>query len=162
MDYAREFSGWKKGRFTSNRVVKAKKKQSNDFKQKWEKLKEKKRQDEEAGSTSGNITSTMRRVVDLAQLAKDLWCFKCKKSVSLRGFETEDQHGLAFDMRVRCQNCHTLIKVLTDKPSTATKSLTFDVNKKLAMGEIMILYSSFDSTLIWRHEGRHCCFCRSN
>jgi len=137
-DIYREFSGWKKGRFAKSAVFSSKKKKADVLKEMWKDFQSAREADKEAVSSAGNITSTKRRITEFSQLARDLWCRECNKPLSLRNFESETQHGLAFDMLVRCLSCQKLVRVLTDKPSSTSwkKPLTFDVNRKLAMGEL--------------------------
>ena len=99
----------------------------------------KKRNDERRSKAAqrlntGNITTTMRRVVEIAQLAKDLWCRSCNEVISLRNLEREEQRGLHFIMYIKCQRRESLIQVHTAKPSSQRYNASYDVNFKLATG----------------------------
>ena len=133
-----EFSGYKKGKFAFEKVVNSKKKKSEMLKEKWKKF----REEQARRKQYGNITSTRRRLSNFKELAKNLWCQKCDNMISLRDFECETQYGLVFDMLLRCRTCKKLVQVYTDKPSIPSNralSVTFDVNRKLAIGEMMTL-----------------------
>lgn len=107
-------------------------------KDRWKKFQAKKVETEESANDSGNITTTMRRIVDLKQVAKNLWCKQCCKSISLRDFVDEQRHGLASTLKVKCQFCGIIVLVDTEKFSSDAGSngaRLYDVNKKLALGK---------------------------
>lgn len=110
--------GWYKGKFTTGKRLKAKKNVKNYLNKRWDVYKEEKREREANANLCGNIATTKRRVVELNQMAEDLWCRKCNQSLSLRDFVEEEQHGLAFNMIVKCKTCNTNWQVQTAKEST--------------------------------------------
>ena len=89
--------------------------------------------------SSGNITSTNRRVVELQQLSKELWCGKCKVPLSLRNTDksSERQSGLAFQFKVKCHICGVFHPVHTGKRKwdEKTRSYLYDMNCKLSLGK---------------------------
>jgi len=105
-------TGCCKGKFTSLKRLKAQTNRSEAQKLQWAD-----RKNVPQDSRTGNITDTMRRVVDFKQFTNDLWCAECNQPLSLKNFIKEEQHRLASVYIVRCQTCGGLHRVHSDKPS---------------------------------------------
>lgn len=79
-----------------------------------------------------------RRVVDLALLAREMWCNLCDAALSLKYLKDEVQFGLASKFRVHCPTCLDLKEVFTSSvlpASTDDGRSLFAVNCKAALGK---------------------------
>ena len=133
MSDTRDVSGYLCGKFARKKKVAAKLALSENMKAKWEARKEENAARAVIAKDAGAITSTKRRIVEMSQIAIDLWCSSCQVPLSLRQFISEKQHGLAFIMNVRCWKCGLIREVKTARPSSNRKN-TFDMNYKLTNG----------------------------
>ncbi|KAJ8666657.1 hypothetical protein QAD02_008319 [Eretmocerus hayati] len=70
-----------------------------------------------------------RRLIDLRQVAKDLWCQECNQTLSLRNLENETFTGIVSKWHIRCQSCNHVIVVDSSKKSNKPY---YDTNLKLA------------------------------
>ncbi|XP_018375245.1 PREDICTED: uncharacterized protein LOC108769013 [Trachymyrmex cornetzi] len=80
-----------------------------------------------------------RRLIDLQTLINDLWCYRCKKVLSLRDSYEESRNGLASIFKVKCTSCNKIFKVNTSatEPDTITSIRpTYTVNSKIVSGAI--------------------------
>jgi len=142
---AHDESGFWKGKFVSQKCFKANNKRREALRTLWCKRRAANLANlpaEPNSNSSGNMTKTMRRVVDLQQFSRYLWCQNCAKPIFIKDYVSEEQHGLAFTYKVKCHSCDRLVLVRTDKPSQ-TKMNAFDINLKLAIGTYPTLQDPF-------------------
>lgn len=80
-----------------------------------------------------------RRIVELSELAKNLWCCSCKECLSLQFVESETRRGLGSILSVRCHKCAIINIVPTGKQHAGTggRATLFDMNAKAALGECL-------------------------
>lgn len=78
-----------------------------------------------------------RRVVELQQMAKNMWCATCVQPLSLRFIENEARIGLATILTIRCHNCLATFEVNTCKKDFHVESgrSKYDINVKAALGK---------------------------
>lgn len=84
-----------------------------------------------------------RRVVELAELGKRLWCGTCKEALSLSYMEKECRRGLGCLLIVRCHKCLVLNEVNTGKMhdlNTDRRCSRFDMNTDLALCAYFYFY----------------------
>lgn len=80
-----------------------------------------------------------RRIINVEKLARDLWCYNCKDSISLRFIENESTTGLGSSFTVRCHKCSKVRKVHTNNLVNVNGDLdrsVYDVNLKAACGKL--------------------------
>ena len=79
-----------------------------------------------------------RRIVDLVELGKQLWCGSCKETLSLTNIEKECRRGYGSLLLVRCHKCLIVNEVSTGKMHALTldkRAQRFDINTDLAFGK---------------------------
>lgn len=83
-----------------------------------------------------------RRIVELAELGKQLWCVSCKEALSLDNIVNECRKGLGSVLSVKCHKCLVINIVSTGKQyaSADGRCTRFDVNFKAAMGNYCIFH----------------------
>lgn len=87
-----------------------------------------------------------RRIVEIAELGKQLWCGTCKEVLSLSNVEKECRRGFGSLLLVRCHKCLIVNEVRTGKMHPLTpdgRALRFDINTDLALGKFYALISFF-------------------
>lgn len=82
-----------------------------------------------------------RRIVEIAELGKKLWCVYCKECLSLEHIERETISGSGSIFTIRCHKCLVLSTVPTGKqlPDSMGRLSRFAVNTKLALGEFVYI-----------------------
>lgn len=127
----------KTGKFTKKSIAQWKGNISKTQKQVWADVKAKRRTHKHLQRTTGNVTSTMRRIVELQQLALDLWCNNCELPLSLRNYVpgSDKRFGLASTVDVKC-DCGLIFTVHTGKRqwNEAKHHYVYDMNCKMALG----------------------------
>ena len=79
-----------------------------------------------------------RRIVELAELGKKLWCGTCREALSLSNVEKECRRGFGSLLLVRCHKCLIINEITTGKMhalTTDARALRFDINTDLALGK---------------------------
>ncbi|XP_033219537.1 uncharacterized protein LOC117174487 [Belonocnema kinseyi] len=87
--------------------------------------------------TEENHVVEGRRIVEIAELGKNLWCGTCKEALSLNNVEKECRRGFGSLLLVRCHKCLIINEVPTGKMHPLTpdaRAMRFDMNTDLALG----------------------------
>lgn len=77
-----------------------------------------------------------RRIVDLVELGKNLWCVTCKEALSLSYLEKEFRRGLGSFLLIRCHKCLIINEITTSKVHEITsdrRSTKFDLNTDVGL-----------------------------
>ena len=93
---------------------------------------------------AGSLTLvTMRRIVELEELAKYMWCSSCDLPLSFRHFVSEKQVGIASVLMIRCFKCDSLYEVPTGKRVWENNGFSYAMNSKAALGKEITLLCLF-------------------
>lgn len=77
-----------------------------------------------------------RRIVDLMELGKRLWCSTCREALSLSYLEKEYRRGLGSLLLIRCHKCNVLNEVNTSKLheiNSERRTSRYDVNTDVTL-----------------------------
>ncbi|XP_043485333.1 uncharacterized protein LOC122513125 [Leptopilina heterotoma] len=77
-----------------------------------------------------------RRIVDLMELGKRLWCSTCREVLSLSYLEKEYRRGLGSLLLIRCHKCNVLNEVNTSKLheiNSERRTTRYDVNTDVTL-----------------------------
>lgn len=91
-----------------------------------------------------------RRIVELQQMANDLWCATCMQPLSLRFIENELRISLATILTIRCHNCLATFEVNTCKKNFHDESgySKYDINVKASLGKNFVNTFTLPSFII--------------
>ena len=91
---------------------------------------------------TGVMEPVGRRIIDLALIAKEMWCDTCVRPISFRFMEEEKQFGLDSQVKVRCDQClavytfHLNEKMPHDESAVNPRPLS-SINCKAALGKYL-------------------------
>jgi hypothetical protein len=85
------------------------------------------------------IPSSVRRIVNISHLAKELWCKSCNNCLTLEDLGEETRKGLVSKFKIACRACGYLQEVQTELKPKECK-YKYPVNLKLTEGMKFIIF----------------------
>lgn len=91
-------------------------------------------------AAQGIIAPVGKRMFDLSNLAKDMWCSTCEIPLSFRLIESERQYGLASVFKIRCGKCLELYEIASSSTAQAPADsqpgrCMYSANLKMVLGK---------------------------